>query len=72
MYMWGSEEHLKLDDSSADALRPAPHHEAAHMALDGDSCLVHDGCAHGVQNRHLPTPQEHLHTPAGCLMMTCL
>ena len=58
--MW----HLKLDDSSASAVGLAPNHKAASMALDGDSCLVHDVCAHGVQNSHLATSQEHLNTPA--------
>lgn len=64
MAMW-LRRHLNLDDRSAGTLGLAPHHEAAPMALDGDSCLVHDVSAHGVQNSHLPAPEEHLHTPAG-------
>lgn len=56
--------HLNLDDGSAGALGLAPHHKAAGMALDVHSCLVHDVGAHGIQNSHLATPQEDLHTPA--------
>lgn len=41
-----------------------PNHKPAGMALDGDSCLVHDVCAHGIQNGHLPTSQKNLHISA--------
>ena len=56
--------HLYLDDSSAGALGLALHHETANMALNGDSCLVHDVCAHGVQDSHLTASQEHLCIPS--------
>lgn len=62
--------HLQLDDSPAGAVGLAPHHKAAGMALDSDSCLVHDVCAHGIQNSHLPTSQKDLHTSAAVYTRT--
>ena len=52
--------YLDLDDSPADTVDLAPHHQTPGMPLDGDSCLVHDICPHCVKHSHLTTSKEDL------------